>query len=231
MNPGIYILIGEDFESGEQAAYIGEAEIIGKRLKGHQDKDFWIQSIAFVSKDENLTKAHIKYLEGELIKRAQETGKAKLINSQSSGAKLPESDEADMKVFLNKVYQLLPILGTSIFEKLAEQPARAGKKPLTCKIKGLVAKGRRTSNGFLVFKDSQAVGPHRKSAIRSRDKREELKTKGILIPDGKHLIFSTDFEFSSPSAAASVIRGGQSNGLTSWKDESGKTLKRIEQEI
>ena len=42
------------------------------------------------------------------------------------------------------------------------------------------------------------------------------------------LVFAKDYEFSSPSAAASVIHGGQANGLISWKNASGETLKEIE---
>lgn len=46
--------------------------------------------------------------------------------------------------------------------------------------------------------------------------------------DGK-LVFSKDYEFSSPSAAAAVIHGGQANGLISWKNSAGETLKEIEE--
>ncbi len=88
-SPGIYFLIGTDPETGNHALYIGEAESVGKRVKGHSDKDYWVNVVVFVSKDENLTKAHIKFLEGKLIERANEIGKAKLFNSASSGAKLP----------------------------------------------------------------------------------------------------------------------------------------------
>jgi hypothetical protein len=35
-------------------------------------------------------------------------------------------------------------------------------------------------------------------------------------------------EFASPSAAAAVVHGGHANGLTAWKDASGKTLKELE---
>ena len=34
---------------------------------------------------------------------------------------------------------------------------------------------------------------------------------------------------SGPSAAAAVIHGGGANGLTAWKDASGKSLKEIEE--
>jgi len=68
--PGVYFLSGIDSESGKPAVYVGEAESIRDRLRGHLDKDFWNHVVFFVSKDENLTKAHIRYLEGRLIEQA-----------------------------------------------------------------------------------------------------------------------------------------------------------------
>ncbi len=72
---GVYILTGTDPATGNPMAYIGEGEILRDRLKAHKSKDFWIQAIAFVSKDENLTKSHIRYLEGRLIQQAEEVGR------------------------------------------------------------------------------------------------------------------------------------------------------------
>src|SRR5438094_1359497 len=92
---GIYILTGADPLSGSPHAYIGEAEVIRDRLKQHKTKEFWISAIVFVSKDENLTKAHIKHLEGRLISEATQVAKFTLENSQASGSKLPESDRED----------------------------------------------------------------------------------------------------------------------------------------
>jgi len=59
-NVGIYFLVGEDPASGELKIYIGEAEDISARLgnKSHLDREFWVSTIAFVSKDQALTKAH-----------------------------------------------------------------------------------------------------------------------------------------------------------------------------
>jgi hypothetical protein len=70
---GVYFLIGRD-ENDNEAVYIGEAEEVYKRLLQHQDKDFWSEALAFVSKDENLNKAHIKYLEYTLYKQAVDAG-------------------------------------------------------------------------------------------------------------------------------------------------------------
>ena len=46
---------------------------------------------------------------------------------------------------------------------------------------------------------------------------------------GDFFVFTKDTEFASPSAAAAVIHGGGANGLTAWKDASGKSLKEIEE--
>ena len=58
------------------------------------------------------------YLEGRLIEQAREAGRAALVNSQASGAKLPEADRADLQVFLEKVNQLLPVLGIDLLVPL-----------------------------------------------------------------------------------------------------------------
>jgi hypothetical protein len=61
-NTGIYILFGKNQEN-KDSVYIGEAESVLNRLNQHLgQKDFWNEAIVFVSKDENLNKAHVKYL-------------------------------------------------------------------------------------------------------------------------------------------------------------------------
>jgi len=231
---GIYVLTGTDPDSGKPRAYVGEAEVIGERLKQHKAKDFWVQIITFVSKDENLTKAHIRYLEGRLIEEAVEVGRVTLENAQQSGAKLPESDREDMEVFLEKIRQLLPVLGSELLAR-ASVPTEEGKASedrLICEIKGLKAEGRRTSEGFLVFAESQAVSELRPSAPKQHPfvgkLRDGLVEDGSLAAGDGHLIFTRDTEFSSPSAAAAVVHGGGANGLTAWRTPTGKTLKELE---
>lgn len=226
--PGIYFLIGEDEDSGRTRIYIGEAENVSHRLgsKNHAGKEFWISAIGFVSKDNNLTKAHIKYLEGAIIERAKELGLV-IHNEQSSGASLPESDAADMEQYLSKVYQLLPVLGLNIFD-VPETVSPDADDWLYCRIKGLEAKGRRTPGGFLVAAGSQAVKANRPSARNSARKRDLLVEQGVLVADGERYIFPKDHEFSSPSAAAVAIKGGATNGLVAWKNSKGTSLKELE---
>ena len=193
---------------------------------------FWNQIVYFVSTDENLTKAHIRYLEGKLIEKARGAGRALVTNGQASGAKLPESDREDMEVFFEKINQLLPVLGVEILVPSSTAVAGApGKEVLECEIKGVGARGHRIPNGFLVLKGSQAVLQERPSSEKypwARNMRRELKEEGVLVEQKDHLLFTKDAEFSSPSAAAAVIHGGHANGLIVWKNGKGKTLKEIE---
>lgn len=149
------------------------------------------------------------------------------MNSASSGAKLPESDTAEMDIFLQKCLQLLPVLGVTDFNQAAEA-SNEKEELLYCKIKGHTAKGKRTANGFVVFSGSQAVLEHRPSAKRIKEKREQLIDKGHLKQQRDCLVFTKDIELGSPSTAGSVIQGGSTNGLISLKNSVGKQLKEIE---
>ena len=227
--PGVYFLIGNDIETGEPSAYVGEAEEVAKRLKQHISKEFWNQVVAFTSKDENLTKAHIKYLEGKLIEIGIKAAQGVIQNNQGSGARLPESDQAEMDIFLDRILKLLPVMGTTLF-LVPEVSKQAVDDRLICTIKGLTAYGNRTDNGFIVYKDSEAVLEDRKSAVRNRVRRQQLVDKGILVQKDNCFVFSRDYEFTSPSLAAASIHGGTANGLKAWKNKQGKMLKAIEAE-
>ena len=230
---GVYILIGTDPEDGEPLAYIGEAEILKDRLRTHHaGKDFWNQVITFVSKDENLTKAHVRYLESILIRETIEIGRSKLDNSQNSKARLPEADQHDMAAFLKKIKQLLPVLGADLITPISEKSQKTtDSNVLTLKTKGHIAKGNRTNNGFVVYKGSEAAVELRPAAKDWKwmlSIRDELLQKGSLELDDGRIAFAKDTEFSSPSAAAALICGGAMNGLIAWKDKDGKTLKELE---
>lgn len=229
---GVYLLTGSDPESGKSVIYVGEAECIRDRIKAHLEKDFWNQIIFFISKDENLTKAHIRFLEGKLIDQSRKSGRAVVANGQSSGARLPESDREDMEIFLEKINQLLPVLGVDLLVPAAALAvAESEHKKLFCEIKGIKAEGHLAPNGFIVLKGSQAVLNDRASSHKwpwAMNMRQRLKEDGVLEIKGDTLVFSRNAEFTSPSAAAAVIHGGHANGLIAWKDKNGKTLKEIE---
>ena len=231
-NAGVYFLTGTDPDSGKDAVYIGEAEVLRNRIKNHLDRDFWNSLIFVISKDENLTKAHIRYLEGRLIEQAAAAARALVLNGQASGSRLPESDREDMEVFLDRIHQLMSVLGADFLVPVASRGREPKESPtLVCAFKGLLAHGLQGLGGFLVLKGSQAVLSERPSTEQypyARLLRQKLLDNGFLVRNEKYLEFTRDTEFTSPSAAASVIHGGNANGLIAWKTQDGKTLKEFE---
>lgn len=231
---GIYILTGTDPASGSPRVYIGEAEVIRDRLRQHKTKEFWVSAIAFVSKDENLTKAHVRYLESRLLIEAAQVGRFTLEQNQSAGSKLPESDREDMEVFLAHTRQLLPVLGSDLLIPVAQPSAKQQSGgTLFCRMKGAEARGHRTPDGFVVLQGSTAVLKERPSAkkwpyvVALRDK---LIADGTLVQKDGFYLFTRDIEFSSPSAAASVIEGGSANGLIEWRTKDGRVLKELDEQ-
>ena len=232
LNSGVYFLTGIDPDTNKSVIYIGEAECIRDRIKSHLSKDFWNNIAFFITKDENLTKAHIRYIEGRLIELAKSANRSVIINNQSSGAKLPESDREDMEVFLEKMQQVLPVLGIEAFVQTTAKPSsEAEKEMLTCKIKNVVASGYLTPNGIVVLAKSEAVLDERDSAKKWPSvmvQRNKLIEEGGLVKDGDKYVFVKNTEFSSPSSAAAVIHGGSANGLTAWLNVKGKSLKDLQ---
>jgi hypothetical protein len=231
---GVYFLLGVNPDTGDNLAYIGEAEVIRDRLKQHKSKDFWNAVVVFVSKDENLTKAHVRYLENRLLQEAKGAGRYALENANASNPKLPESDREDMEVYLSRIRQVLPVLGSDLLSPIVGTPKPSHPQPLLfCKIKNAVATGRRTEGGFVVFADSTAVHAVRPSAENQYPNtialRQRLIQDKTLVEREGVYAFTKDVEFSSPSAAAAVVHGGSANGLTAWKDKSGKSLKELEE--
>lgn len=230
-NTGVYLLLGKD-DDGKDLVYIGEAESILKRLNQHlNQKDFWNETILFISKDENLNKAHIKYLENRLYDIALSAKRYKIENSiiptQSS---ISESDKAEMEEFINNVKMLVNTLGHKLFDEKRESKSQQKQDVFIIKaVRGADGQGKPTSEGFVVFKGSKAAAEIVNSLTANfRNLRQKLIDDGILVNKGEYFEFSEDYIFSSPSTAAVMVMGRNANGLTEWKLKNGKTLKEFE---
>jgi len=232
-NPGIYLLFGKNAEGGN-LVYIGEAETIIDRLKQHvAQKEFWSEVILFISKDENLNKAHIKYLESRLYEITKKVNQYDIDNSTvPSKSSISESEIAEMEEFIENVRLLTNALGHRVFENLVDNEYSKSKKTNSFHIKaarGANGYGIPSSKGFIVFKNSEiattTVNSMQKSLLNIRQKLIDDKT---IVETEKGLIFEKDYEFSSPSTAAAILMGRNANGQREWKLKDGKSLKEYE---
>lgn len=118
--PGLYFLLSDAAENdgGLIDFYVGETDDFSARIIDHiGTKDWWTKFVVFTSKDQNLTKAHVKFLEREIYKLAQENvALLRLRNEKKAGgATLPESDIASMREFLENMCFVLEAMGLSYF--------------------------------------------------------------------------------------------------------------------
>ena len=96
-----------------------------------------------------------------------------------------------------------------------------------CRGSGADAKAKLTDKGFVVLRGSKVspkIVPSMKQYARTMfDLRKELERSGV-IANG---IFKQQYVFTSPSAAASLVQGRNSNGNTDWRTADGVKFGEI----
>lgn len=228
-NTGVYILFGKD-DAGNNMAYIGEAENIRQRLLQHLSaKDFWNETIVFISKDNNLNKAHIKYLEGRLYDIARDADRYRLENStKPTKSSISEPDQAEMEEFIDNLRLIVNTLGHKIFDSVINYNNDNSDGVFLINRKGLIAKGKPTNEGFVVLKNSQISMTLGSVNTSIAILREKYILEGFIKEDNGTFVTTKDLIFSSASLAATIVLGVSSNGQKEWK-YNGKTLKELQQ--
>lgn len=227
---GVYVLVGPAEESGLPRVYVGEGDPIKPRLEQHAaKKDFWTNCISFTSKDENLNKAHVQYIESRLVALAAQAKRCVLDNGNAPALpSLSEADAADAEGFLSEMMLCFPVLGLSVFT-VAPATEKSAKR-LFVAAKGIRAEGMETHEGFVVLNGSGAVRKEVPSChTYLKDLRAALVSNGVLAPAGDAYAFTQNYVFASPSTAAGVVQGRSANGRIDWKTRDGKTLKDIQE--
>lgn len=227
-NTGIYFLFGKSDETDTYRVYIGEAENIYERLLTHlKEKDFWHECVVFISKDNNLNKAHVKYLENRMYTIAKEAGRYQLENSNiPTQSSLSEADQAEMEEFIYNAKLLLSAVGHKVLEATATPSTNSNTEVFVFEGKDFKAKGTTTADGFVVFKESLISKKTNSSLTTSLlNMRNKLMSENII---NSSYLFTKDYIFSSPSTAASIISGNSTNGKTAWRNLQGMTLRDYE---
>lgn len=227
---GVYVLVGPPEDSGLPRIYVGEGDPVRPRIEQHAvKKDFWTGCIAFTSKDENLNKAHVQFIESRLIAFASQAKRCVLDNGNMPALpSLSEADAADAEGFLSEMMLCFPVLGLSVFH--AADPLQKTGSLLFITGKGTQAQGEETRDGFVVRAGSGvAVKEVPSCPAYLRELRAALVANGVLLPAGDGWTFAQDYVFASPSTAAGVVQGRAANGRLDWKTREGKTLKDLQE--
>jgi hypothetical protein len=247
--PAVYLLLSDGAEdSGAIDIYVGETDNFAERLNSHaQSKSWWSQFIVFVSKDKNLTKAHVKYLECELYKLAHKAiGTLTVKNSvEPSGSSLPESDISAMSEFLENMTFVLESLGLSYFPPHieVESPELQARKPNQISdptsadgMEFYITLPRDLSpdsseqprshmivrDGLYILKSGSLIRKAPRESFVNHSYhglwKQIVESDAVAVTQNSNLLKTTrDIEFRSPSGAGAIVRGGQTNGRTDWK--------------
>ena len=243
--PGVYVLIGTDeTEPGRLLGYIGESEGVGGRLATHSAdaaRAFWNDTVVLVSKDENLTKSHARYVEASLIRAVGDNPRWTLPNTNrpsSEAGKLPLPDRVAMDEFIDQTKTLVGALGWNLF-KVVRGPVTSAAQAAEVPPAPSPAAAERFSFRGEGFDAEMKIGPSGEIIVTSGSKarlrttptipkgtvamRQMLQERGVLKPTPEHLVFEGEYVFSSPSAAAAVVTGASANGRIVWKLPDGRT--------
>ncbi|MBE7619352.1 GIY-YIG nuclease family protein [Komagataeibacter sp. FNDCR1] len=242
---GVYLLLGE--KEGQDFAYIGEAEDLSTRLKQHAaatDKDWWETAVLVSASANRLNKAHVKYLEARLVTMAREIGHTPLHNGNSPSLPgLTEADIAKMEAFLANLMVVLPAIRVDMFIQRSRpagssrpvpafEAPEAGTNPATTETaRFFLHKPRIDLTAKAIFQDGEFVveaGSQARTEWHGegtyKPLHEELVRSGILQLSGEHRVFTKDYAFRSPSAAAAVVFGHAVSGPAAWKLEDNPDI-------
>lgn len=241
-SPGVYILWEREEEYPR--AYIGESEDPSKRIYDHgrdEDKEFWTWAVVFSG---DLNKAHIQYLEAELVALAEKAKRCNRVKANTPRKRhLGMEDKIKAEGFLRNMLLCFPIVGVDFFEE-PRVPSKTPQAPqsvstedqdstpttqreLFLTINEVDAKGYYSPREFVVLKGSKASKTEQSLLRVHQQQRKELLQSGVWKDDGETFVFAQNYAFNSPSRASCVCLGRTSNGWTAWKDKKGLSLKEL----
>lgn len=229
----VYLLIKSSADDDLPEIYVGESDDFSQRYTSSKFPIEFDIFLIFTSKDDNLTRAHVKWLEEKLwgILKGN-NGKVLVANSNKpTGSNLPRADVATMQTYLGNMIYVLEALGYDLFsvqERIATSPAPSKQSEVseTLSLDLYATLPKRTNDraflryedGAYTLKSGSKINTKATDSLPSnvRKLREQLIADGGLIQRGKYLELSRDIPFSKPSPASALVKGRSSTGYQDW---------------
>lgn len=240
---GVYFLFGTSDDTGESVVYIGQAGVrkngegLLYRLQEHKrnpDKDYWTEAVVFTTSNNSFGPTEISYLENRFVNLSLEAKRYTVKNGNDpTSGNITEEKESELEEFIDYARIVMGTLGHKIFEKIVSAPIPTADSTLPASVPFILfllkqgkidSKGQRTSDGFVVLKESRIRTQVAPSCPKHAKKARE-QYASMIDPNGTLL---TDILLRSPAEAACFVTGTSINAREAWKTVDGKTLKDIE---
>lgn len=229
---GVYFLFGTD-DNDRPVVYVGQA---GSRKNGkglllrvkedHPSIDYWTEAIMFTTTNNSFGPTEISYLENRFCNLAVQAGRYQVKNGNDPNpGNITEEIECELEEYIDYAKIVMGTLGHKVLEPLVSHSDSSDEEPILHMSYGQgKATGKRTSDGFVVFKGSiinlNLTSSCPKGTRKEREEyADQIDSKGIL---------TANILFSSPSRAAKFVGGASLNGKITWKDAQEKTLRELE---
>ncbi|MSS77132.1 DUF4357 domain-containing protein [Anaerococcus sp. WCA-380-WT-2B] len=243
---GVYFLFGKN-DNGDDEVYIGQAGIrkngegVLFRVAEHlKDEAYFSDAVMLTTQNNSFGPTEISYLENKFTNMAIDVDRYKVRNGNDPNpGNVTEEKESELEDFIEYSKMVLGVLGYKLFVPILDNKIKSNvkKEPQEEEVlylsrtsrksnRLIEGKCKRTSEGFVVLKDSMIEIIDSKSLPKSiKELRDKCRTNNEII-DGK---LTKNYLFNSPSYAAMFVLGMSRNGKTDWKNKDGLTLKELEE--
>ena len=230
----IYLLIRSTGTDDLPEVYVGESDDFAQRYAASQFPIAFDSFIVFTNKDDNLTRAHVKWLEREVWEMlSRNEGKVQLANRVTpTGSKLPEAETASMGTFLGNMIYVLEALGFAFFEEpgttsteASEVLTATGTAPAVQSFSTSAQPRSETHKAYLdmvgdgyVLRAGSLISASPTDSLPANvaKLRAQLLAEGALVPQDDCLKLTRDIAFTSPSPASALVKGRSSTGHGDW---------------
>lgn len=235
---GIYFLLGQNVNTGNNVIYIGQAVVrkngegllyrINEHKKNSREKYWndWNEVVVLTTQNNSFGPTEISYLENQFTELAKKVGRYEILNSNDPNqGNVTEEKESELREYIEYARMIIGVMGHKVFEPISKpilsSTNNSSKGDYTFKFVGnFDAYGILTSEGFVLRKGSEINSKINKSIPEHIVKvREHYSTK---INNWRT---TEDILFNSPSAAACFVGGCRLSGNDMWHTVDGKSPK------
>jgi hypothetical protein len=231
----VYLLIKSGADDDLPEIYVGESDDFSQRYTNGKFPIEFDTFLIFTSKDDNLTRAHVKWLEEKLWAILKgNSGKVVVTNANTpTSSNLPRADIATMQTYLGNMIYVLEALGYDLFSVQERTSAASSKQADEARSQtpslaidlyaALPNKPEdraylRYEDGSYVLKAGSLINGKITDSLPAnvRKLREQLIQDGSLVDRGDRLELTRDLPFSKPSPASALTKGRGSTGYRDW---------------
>lgn len=226
---GVFFLVGGDTD-GSSHCYMASGHDLPARIAARDvETSRWQTAYYAVSGGAPWSQTEAGYIGSDCAAKAADGGRYALYGPATGVQSTPSPELAARSTELAEVIALLmKTLGCGVLGEVSGADPEEGIFHL--RDRGSDARMKMVGGGYVVLAGSygrESVRPSCELALVK--KRQHLNDLGAAEVRGNNYVFLEDYAFGSPSTAAGVVIGGNTNGRDAWKNKQGSTLKQVQE--